>query len=70
MSGKVVKLLVSVGDTVKIGQSLIVMEAMKMEHTIKATVSGTVESIRYPLAQCSLTKFFCSRLFPGVVPTT
>jgi len=47
MSGKIVKLTVAVGDKVEIGQPLVVMEAMKMEHTLKASVAGTVESIRY-----------------------
>jgi hypothetical protein len=47
MSGKIVKLLVSVGDKVVIGQPLLVMEAMKMEHTLKAALAGTVESVRY-----------------------
>jgi acetyl/propionyl-CoA carboxylase alpha subunit len=52
MSGKIVKLLVAVGDKVDIGQPLIVMEAMKMEHTLKAAVTGTVETIR-----CLLVNF-------------
>jgi 3-methylcrotonyl-CoA carboxylase alpha subunit len=47
MSGKIVKLLVAVGDKVDNGQPLIVMEAMKMEHTLKAAIAGTVETIRY-----------------------
>ena len=46
MSGKIVKLLVAVGDKVDIGQPLVVMEAMKMEHTLKAAVAGNVEFIR------------------------
>jgi 3-methylcrotonyl-CoA carboxylase alpha subunit len=47
MAGKIVKLLVAVGDKVDIGQPLVVMEAMKMEHTLKAAVAGSVESVRY-----------------------
>ncbi len=47
MSGKIVKLMVSAGDKVEIGQPLVVMEAMKMEHTLKAAVAGTVETVRY-----------------------
>ena len=35
MPGKILQVLVNAHDNVKAGQSLIVMEAMKMEHTIK-----------------------------------
>jgi propionyl-CoA carboxylase alpha chain len=46
MPGKVLQVLVTEGDTVTEGQSLLVMEAMKMEHTLRAPVSGTVESVK------------------------
>lgn len=46
LPGKVTKLEVRVGDTVKEGQSLIVLESMKMEHLIKSSVVGKIESIR------------------------
>ena len=42
MPGKVVKVAVAVGDTVVRGQALLVMEAMKMEHTIAAPEAGRV----------------------------
>ena len=45
MPGKILKILVSVGDCVDKGESLIVMEAMKMEHTIKASRPGAVSTI-------------------------
>ena len=45
MPGKVVKVAVAVGDEVTRGQSLMVMEAMKMEHTISAPEAGRVASI-------------------------
>ena len=35
------------GDAVSQGQPLIVIEAMKMEHTIAAPRDGTVETVRY-----------------------
>ena len=38
---------VAAGDSVKMGQALIALEAMKMEHTISAPVKGVVEEIRY-----------------------
>jgi len=47
MPGRVVQLLVAAGDMVSRGQPLIVVEAMKMEHTIAAPRDGTVEAVRY-----------------------
>jgi 3-methylcrotonyl-CoA carboxylase alpha subunit len=47
MPGKVVALLAKVGDQVKTGQPLAVMEAMKMEHTITAPHDGTVAELLY-----------------------
>jgi propionyl-CoA carboxylase alpha chain len=46
MPGKVLEVLVSEGDRVREGQGMLVMEAMKMEHTLRAPVSGTVESVK------------------------
>jgi biotin carboxyl carrier protein len=45
MPGKVVKLLVAVGDAVAAGQGVIVVEAMKMENELRAAAAGTVQSI-------------------------
>ena len=45
MPGKVLQVLVSAGDRVAGGEPLIVMEAMKMEHTLRSPVDGVVESI-------------------------
>ncbi|MBO2674424.1 acetyl/propionyl/methylcrotonyl-CoA carboxylase subunit alpha [Shewanella algae] len=42
MNGTIVTHLVAVGDSVKAGQGLMVMEAMKMEYTIAAPFDGTV----------------------------
>ena len=47
MPGKVVSFSVRVGDTVKMGQPLAVMEAMKMEHTIAAPADGVVTELLY-----------------------
>jgi biotin carboxyl carrier protein len=46
MPGKVVKLLVKPGDTVKPGDGVIVVEAMKMENELKAPAAGTIKEIR------------------------
>ncbi len=47
MPGKVLSFAVKNGDTVKKGQALAVMEAMKMEHTIAAPADGTVAELLY-----------------------
>jgi 3-methylcrotonyl-CoA carboxylase alpha subunit len=47
MPGKVVSVLVRVGDRVQAGQALAVMEAMKMEHTIVAPKAGEVTALLY-----------------------
>ena len=45
MPGKVVAVPVAVGDTVRPGDPLIVLEAMKMENEFKAAVAGTVREV-------------------------
>jgi 3-methylcrotonyl-CoA carboxylase alpha subunit len=47
MPGKLLSFAVKVGDTVKAGQALAVMEAMKMEHTVAAPADGTVAELLY-----------------------
>ena len=47
MPGKVVAVLVEAGQEVKKGDPLVIMEAMKMEHTIAAPSSGLVEEVLY-----------------------
>ncbi len=43
MPGKVTKIQKNIGDAVSAGDVVIVMEAMKMEYTLKAHVNGKVE---------------------------
>ncbi|MBP7178343.1 MAG: acetyl/propionyl/methylcrotonyl-CoA carboxylase subunit alpha [Moraxellaceae bacterium] len=43
MDGAVIDVLVNEGDTVKKGQTLIIMEAMKIEHQLKANRDGVVK---------------------------
>ena len=45
MPGQVLKLLVEAGQQVAKGEALLVLEAMKMEHTLRAAVNGVVEAI-------------------------
>jgi len=47
MPGRVVQLLVAAGDHVRQGQPMMVVEAMKMEHTIAAPRDGTIASVHY-----------------------
>jgi 3-methylcrotonyl-CoA carboxylase alpha subunit len=42
MNGTVVAILVEPGEPVKLGQPLMVMEAMKMEHSLQAPAAGSV----------------------------
>ncbi|NLD54739.1 MAG: acetyl/propionyl/methylcrotonyl-CoA carboxylase subunit alpha [Burkholderiaceae bacterium] len=47
MPGKVISVLVQAGQRVTKGQALLVMEAMKMEHTIAAPLSGEVTLLHF-----------------------
>jgi acetyl-CoA/propionyl-CoA carboxylase biotin carboxyl carrier protein len=45
MQGTIVKVLVADGDTVKAGQTIVVLEAMKMENHVTAHQAGTVAGL-------------------------
>lgn len=45
MDGAIVEVLVNEGDSVAAGQTLVVLEAMKMEHPLKAGINGTVATL-------------------------
>jgi 3-methylcrotonyl-CoA carboxylase alpha subunit len=47
MPGRVVQLLVAAGDKVRAGQPMMVVEAMKMEHTIASPRDGVVAAVHY-----------------------
>lgn len=47
MPGKIVRVEVEVGDRVETGQLLMVLEAMKMEHSIYSPYDGTVSEVAY-----------------------
>jgi 3-methylcrotonyl-CoA carboxylase alpha subunit len=51
LPGKIIDLRVKAGDTVSKGQALLVLEAMKMEHTLAAPADGTVKSLRYAVGE-------------------
>jgi len=46
MPGKVIRLLVSVGDTVELGQGLVVVEAMKMQNEMKSPKAGRIVEVK------------------------
>ena len=45
MPGKIVSVAVRPGDSVAIGDLLVVLEAMKMEHRIEAPIDGKVSAV-------------------------
>jgi geranyl-CoA carboxylase alpha subunit len=45
MDGRVVAIKVAAGDSVTRGQTLIVLEAMKIQHQLKAVLDATIESV-------------------------
>ena len=47
MPGRVIKLFVQPGAKVKKGDALLILEAMKMEHTITAPADGTVKEVHF-----------------------
>lgn len=46
MPGRVVKVLVRPGDSVTVGQGLVILEAMKMENEVKARRDGVIAAVR------------------------
>jgi propionyl-CoA carboxylase alpha chain len=51
MPGKVVKVLVGVDESVAAGAPLVVLEAMKMEHTVRAAGAGVVRAIHVAVGE-------------------
>ncbi len=51
MQGTVVKVLVEVGQAIEAGETVIVLEAMKMENNVTAEKSGTVREVRVEAGQ-------------------
>ncbi|MEI6134560.1 MAG: biotin/lipoyl-containing protein [Desulfomonile sp.] len=46
MNGKVINVLVNIGDSVQEDQDLVIIEAMKMELPIVAVASGAIKEIK------------------------
>jgi propionyl-CoA carboxylase alpha chain len=51
LPGSVVRVLVEAGATVTRGQTLVVLEAMKMEHSIQSPSDGTVTEVPVQVGQ-------------------
>ncbi len=51
MPGRIISVDVTEGETVRAGQRLMVLEAMKMEHVIAAPATGTVETIHFAVGE-------------------
>ncbi len=51
MPGHILSVAVKEGDTVEVGDTVLVMEAMKMENEIKAHVSGTIQEVKVSKGQ-------------------
>lgn len=51
MPGKILSIRKQPGDTVTSGETVIVLEAMKMENELKAHIDGTVQSVHVSVGQ-------------------
>ncbi len=51
LPGKIIDLKIKAGDSVTKGQALLVLEAMKMEHTLTAPTDGKIKSVRYAVGE-------------------
>jgi len=70
MDGAIIDVLASKGDQVKKGQTLVILEAMKMEHPLKSDVDGVVESVNVVKGdQVKLRQLLVS-VIAGSIPVT
>ena len=54
MPGKIFKVLKNVGEEVKKGEAILILEAMKMEHSIRADKDGVVKQIFFQVGELVL----------------
>ena len=69
MTGTVLQLCVENGDAVTEGQDLIVVEAMKLETTLKAPFAGTVHDLRTSVGESMPTDAALMRIEPETIDT-
>ncbi len=67
MQGTIIAVDVAVGDAVRIGQRLFVMEAMKMEHVLAADASGYVHSIAVSVGDAVIETALLATIEPADV---
>lgn len=65
MPGKVVKLFKKEGDTVSVGETVLILEAMKMENEIKAGATGTIKSVNVKEGQALEAGFLMVEIEEG-----
>jgi 3-methylcrotonyl-CoA carboxylase alpha subunit len=51
MPGKIFKVLKDIGSEVKKGEPILILEAMKMEHSIRADKDGVLKKIHYKIGE-------------------
>lgn len=64
MNGRIVAVLSAVGDAVKKGQRLVVMEAMKMQHEMVARIDATVDALPVKVGDQVATRQLLAALTP------
>jgi geranyl-CoA carboxylase alpha subunit len=62
MNGRVVKVLAKVGENVRAGQCIVVLEAMKMQHEITASRAGALAGVHVAEGQQVATRFLLAEL--------
>jgi geranyl-CoA carboxylase alpha subunit len=68
MDGRIVSVKVDAGETVVRGQTLIVLEAMKIQHQLKAALDATVESIAVKEGQQVSNRTVLVTMIPAAQP--
>ncbi len=66
MPGKITKIFVAAGDKIDKAQALLVMEAMKMEYTLKAEIKTEVDKINVKVGDQVILGHLLLELFPEV----
>jgi acetyl/propionyl-CoA carboxylase alpha subunit len=69
MQGTIVTIEVEVGQNVGVGEAIVVMEAMKMEHVVVAREAGTVRSISVQVGNTVHANHSLAVVEPGAVDT-
>ena len=62
--GKVVSIEVAVGDTVQSGQTILILEAMKMQNEISSGIDGTVAEVNVSEGDSVEANFLLARIEP------